>query len=189
MPPAAVPTGNDSDPAVNEAIRSRILWAIPGVPALAMSGQTTVAFDIGSEVLAEHMRFGGDIGTSSPGIHLVTLGFALQEQGEFAKANEVLTLGYEASSRSGGLLGQAWFGLSLGRLAMLTAQPQIARRWAKEVLAVTAANRWLGARQLALPTLAGASALLGDMETARRAMAEATTHQGKFNFLLPDRPR
>jgi len=185
--PPPVPEGDDAQLVVRDALRSRVLWAIPGVPALATSGRTGEAVALGQEAFAEHARLGGEVGFSSVGIHLVTLGLALQEHGDLDQARAVSGAGYDATLASGGQLGQIWFGLNLARIGLLANQPETARRWVREVLAATGANRWLGPRTMALSGMAAASALLGDVATAERCLAEAGSIGDGFRFLFPER--
>lgn len=186
--PPAVPSGDDDDDLdVRDALRSRVLWAIPGVPAIALSGRTADAVALGFEAFEEHSRLGGEVGFSSVGIHMVTLGLALQEHGDIDQARQISTAGYELTLGSGALLGQIWFGLNLGRIGLLTGHPDTARRWAREVLAATSASQWLGPRQMALNGMAAASALLGDLVTARSCLAEAESIGEGFEFLFPER--
>ena len=189
-PPPAAPLGpapGDDDLRVRDALRSRVVWAIPGVPAMALAGRTGEAARIGFEVFAEHGRLGGEVALSSEGIHLVTVGLALQEHGDFAQALAVCTAGYEATLERGRLLDQIWFGLNLGRIALLTGHPTVARRWGQEVLAATDASRWTGPRLIALTGTAAANVQLGDLDTARRLLDEVATIDGRFGFLFPER--
>ncbi|CAN5565217.1 LuxR family transcriptional regulator [soil metagenome] len=186
-PPPPVPPGDDSDLDVRDALRSRALWAIPSVPAIALSGRTGAAVALGFQAFEEHSRLGGEVGFSPVGIHLVTLSLALQEHGDLDQARALATAGYEETLQTGTLLGQIWFGLNLGRIGLLTGHPETARRWTREVLAATGASSWLGPRQMALSGMAAASALVGDLETARRSLAEADTIGPGFDFLFPER--
>jgi DNA-binding CsgD family transcriptional regulator len=186
-PPPSVPEGNDDDLAVRDLLRSRVLWAIPGVPAIALSGRTGEAVAIGFEAFAEHARLGGEVGFSSLGIHLVTLSHALQEHGDFAQARSVATAGYEATLESGALLGQIWFALNLGRIGLLTGHPEVTRRWGREALAATAAMGWLGPRLMTLTGMAGAAALAGDLDEGRRWLDEFEAIGDRFGFLFPER--
>src|SRR5262249_33068760 len=54
--PAAAPCGNDDSPPVRTALRSRVLWAIAAVPALALDGRTGDAVALGNEAFVEHAR-------------------------------------------------------------------------------------------------------------------------------------
>ena len=186
-PPPPVPPGDDEDPEVRDALRTRVLWAIPGVPAIALSGRTADAVDLGSGAFEEHTRLGGEVGFSSLGTHLVTLGHALQEHGDLARAREIATAGYETTLAGNALLGQIWFGLNLGRIGLLSGHPETARRWAREVLAATSASRWLGPRQMALNGMAAASAMLGDLPAAHLALEESESIGEGFGFLFPER--
>ena len=186
LPPPVAP-GDDDNIDVRDLLRSRVLWAIPGVPAIALSGRTGEAVALGYEAFGEHARLGGEVGFSSLGTHLVTLGLALQEHGDFEQAFNVLNGGYDATLSSGGILGQIWFGLNLGRIGLLTGKPETARRWAREVLAATNASGWLGPRIMALTGMAAACAVLGDLTAARAAAADAEAIEGDFGFLFPDR--
>ena len=186
-PPAPVGPGDNDDPQVREQLRASTVWAIPAVPAIALSGRTGEAVALGYRAFAEHERLGGEVGLSSLGVHMVTIGFALQEHGEFPQAESILNVGYEAAVSSGALLGQIWFSLNLSRIGLLTSHPETARRWARQVLAATSITPWLGLRSIALCAMASASAQLDDVEGARRCLAEASAIGDGFGFLFPER--
>lgn len=186
-PPPVSDDSDDNDLLVRDALRSRVLWAIPGVPAIALSGRTGEAAGLGMQAFGEHSRLGGEVALSSVGIHMVTLCLALQEHGDFGQARAIGHGGYEATLESGGLLDQIWFGLNLARIGLLTGHPEVARRWGREVLAATSASRWLGPRLMALTGTAAASAQLGDLDAAAALLDEADAIDGSFGFLFPER--
>ena len=185
--PPAVPEGNDDDLTVRQALYARVLWALPSVPAIALSGRTGEAVALGLEALSEHLRLGGEVGSASIGTHLVTLGLALQEHGDFEQARSFCMLGYDTTVESGQLIGQIWLGANLARIGMVTGHPQTVLRWGREVLAATSAAGWLGLRQMTLHGMVIAHAQVGDLPAARRCLMEAEAIGGDFGFLFPER--
>ena len=185
--PAAVPSGNDDGPGVRDALYSRVLWAIPGVQAIALSGRTGEAVALGFEAFADHERLGGEVASATSGTHLLTVGLALQEHGDFEKARSLSLLGYNATLERGILVGQIWFGMTLARIGLLNGHPATVVRWAREVLAATSVAGWLGPRLMVLHGLAAANALLGDLDGARQCLVEAESIGGEFRYLFPER--
>ena len=186
MPPAVIST-DESAAGVRHELRARVLWALPGVPATAFGGRTKEAAAAALSAIADHQRLGTEVGMAFVGTHLLTLGIALQEQGDFDQANTMLMMGYEGTLSGGVLLGQIWFALSLARTALLTGHPVTGERWIREVLAATKATGWMGPRYMALNGLAACRAMLGDVDGAQAALGEAQQIGNDFRFMRPER--
>ena len=186
LPPNEV-IGEIEDPKVRDALRLRVLWALPGVPAIALAGRTGEAVALARQAIDDHQKLGGEIGLASVGTHFVTLSFATIEHGSLDDARALASFGYDECVTSGALLGQIWFCMNLARIAMFTGHPVTTLKWAREILAATRASGWLGPRAIALNGFAAASALLGDVASARSAIAEAEAIGDGFGFLLPER--
>ena len=185
-PPSAV-IGELEDPYVRDALQLRVLWALPGVPAIALAGRTGEAVALALQAIDDHQKLGGEIGLASVGTHFVTLSFATIEHGSLDDARALASLGYDECVTSGALLGQIWFSMNLARIAMFTGHPVTTLKWVREILAATRASGWLGPRAIALNGFAAASALLGDVASSRSAIAEAEAIGDGFGFLLPER--
>lgn len=184
--PPAPPAIDDESTGSRDTLYARVLWAVPSVPSIALGGQTTRAIALAAEAAGEHMRLGGEVGSSSVGTHWLTLALAQQEHGALADARATALLGYEASIDSGGLIGQIWFGLSLARHGLIAGHPASVLRWTREVIAATSSAGWLGPRRMALNGMAAAHAMLGDLPAARRCLVEAAAIDGDFGFLRPE---
>lgn len=185
--PAPVPAGPDDSSEARSALYARVLWAIPSIPAIALSGRTNWAVALATEAADEHMRLGGEVGSSSVGTHWITLALAQQEHGALADARRTASMGYDASISAGQLIGQIWFGLSLARAGLLAGHPESVLRWTREVIAATSSAGWLGPRLMALNGMAAAHAQLGDLSAARRCLVDAAAIDGDFGFLRPER--
>ncbi len=170
-----------------DAARAQIMWATPGVPALALTGRTEEAIDLAHVAYARHSRLGDDIGLTSLDTHLITLCLALQEHGSLDDAETLAQAGYEGSVDAGSLPGQTWFALNLSRIALIRGQPMSGERWCRESAAVAGSAGWRGPRSMALAGLAASTALAGDMVTAHQALVELASVTGRFGFLLPER--
>ncbi|MEP1124225.1 MAG: LuxR C-terminal-related transcriptional regulator [Ilumatobacter sp.] len=180
--PSDPTTGLDPD-----VTRAQIMWATPGVTALALSGRTGEAIDLAQKADALHARLDDDIGLTSPETHLLTLCLALQEHGSLDDAASLAQAGYDSSVEAGSLPGQTWFALNLSRIALIRARPVSCERWCRESASVAASVGWLGPRSMALAGLAASTALAGDMVTAHQALVDLAAIAGRFGFLLPER--
>ncbi len=170
-----------------DAARAQIMWATPGVTALALTGRTREAIDLAQATYELHARHGDDIGLTSLETHLITLCLALQEHGSLDDAEALARAGYEGSVDAGSLPGQTWFALNLSRIAVIRGQPMSGERWCREATSVAGSADWRGPRSMALAGLAASTALSGDMATAHQALVELASVTGRFGFLLPER--
>ena len=162
--------------------RAQILWATPGIPALALNGRTTEAIELAQLAYQLHSTLPGDIALTSPETHLLTLCVALQEHGALQEAQDLAITGFEASVAAGVLTGQTWFALSLARTSLIRAQPAIGRRWCDEAATLTESSGWRGPRMMALTGSAAMSALAGDVARAERALTESASDLVEVNM-------
>ena len=92
--------------------------------------------------------------------------------GRLAEASAIALIGYERAARGGPPLGRDWFGLGLGKAALLGGQPCTAARWLSECVELSATTGFDGPRRLELSYLAMALAWVGELDDARRCVAE-----------------
>ena len=144
----------------------------------ASSGPTGRAIDLADHWFPIHFSLPDQAGTNSPGNHLVIKSVALTHAGRLQEAGELAELGYGASVANRSLIGQMWFSLQLGRVALARGDALGARRWFREQVALC---RGTGHRRPVATGLAGlavAAAHLGEAEAAAAAFAELDAVQG-----------
>lgn len=186
------PPGPTSDPATGAGAaadgeaRERVVWAMAGAPALALTGSTGRAVALAREAFELHGRIGGEIAYTGPEIHVLSLCLALTEHGALDDATTLAQAGYAAAIGAGSTIGQTWFTLHLARLDHLRGRPAGAERWLRETLALCPPGSWQGPRAVALEGIAGMRALLGDADGARRAEDDFRAEGGTFGFLGPE---
>jgi DNA-binding CsgD family transcriptional regulator len=168
-------------------LRSRVVWAMTGGPALVLLGRTADAIEVTQTAHAEHVELGQDVGFPGAGSHMIALGHALQDHGELELAAQVAGSGYEATVLSGGLIGQLWFALHLGRIAMLRGHAGSVERWFRESLSLCATAGWAGPRAIATSGVAAGAALKGDADDAAQAIRDYESMPDQFRFLQPER--
>lgn len=167
--------------------RARVLWAIPVAPALALGGRTGEARRVAERALVEHDDLEEEIGYSRSGVHVLTLALALSEHGDLEDARKLASAGFDATVAAGSPLGQVWFALMLGRIALHAGTPRTGLRWFREAVAVATAIGFLGPRRQALAGEAVTSAWLGDLDGAAEALARHDAEPGEFGFMFPER--
>lgn len=167
--------------------RTAVLWATPGVPAIALAGRTGEAIELAKLAYVRHLELADDVALTTPETHLLTLCLAFQEHGSLDEADGVADAGYRASVAAGSLMGQTWFSLTLARTALIRYRAATTVRWCREASAVTAAAGWHGPRSMALAGLAAGSSISGDLATANQALTKLAALDGDFGFLLPER--
>jgi DNA-binding CsgD family transcriptional regulator len=168
------------------AARDRVVWAMAGAPALALTGSTERAVALAREAYRSHLEIGGEIAYSGPEIHVLNLCLALTEHGELDEASALAEAGYEGAIAAGSTIGQTWFTLHLARLDHLRGRVASAERWVRETLALCPPGTWQGPRSIALGGVAGMLALQGDGEGAASVEAELRAERGSFGFLAPE---
>ncbi|MBT2392237.1 helix-turn-helix domain-containing protein [Streptomyces sp. ISL-1] len=116
-----------------------------------------------------------------PAVQLISVNHALSSHGRLAEAREVGRRGYAELARvSSTPVPQIWLAFSLGRTEWLAGHPASARRWYAEAAALARAYHHIRPLGPALSGLAACAAVLGDLEAAELACAEAR------NYLWPD---
>lgn len=156
----------------SDRIRSGVLAAMVLETVSTMCGPTGRAIDLADEWFAIHLGLEDQGGTYSPGFHMVIKAHALTNAGRLAEANELAELGYGASVAAKSLVGQLWFTLQLGRIAIYRGQFDTATRWLHEQVAICRSTGWRRPITLGLSALAMAEAQLGNAEAAAAAIAE-----------------
>jgi DNA-binding CsgD family transcriptional regulator/tetratricopeptide (TPR) repeat protein len=165
--------------------RTRVVHAIAGAPALAMTGQTAQAIAAAEAGLADHAALGDEMAIPHPAMHVVNQVFALTEAGRLAEAEQLARSGAETVTTSRVPVAQIFFAANLGRVATLQGRVATARRYYAEAVGLADANRFAGPRRLALSGLAVACAMLGDVAAAAQALAERAAGPA-FGFREPE---
>jgi DNA-binding CsgD family transcriptional regulator len=162
----AEPILADGDP------RAGVLAAMVLETVTTMCGPTGRAIELADEWFPIHLGLPDQGGTYSPGFHMVIKVHALTNAGRLAEANELGELGYQLSVATQNLVGQLWFTLQLGRVAIYRGRFAAARRWLHEQVAICRTTGWGRPITLGLSALAIAEAQAGDADAAAAAIAE-----------------
>jgi len=165
--------------------RTRVVRAIAGAPALAVTGRTAEAVKAAKAGFADHVALGDELAIAHPAMHLVNQVFALTEAGRLADAEQLARAGAEIVASHRVPIAQIFFAANLGRVATLQGRVATARRYYAEAAGLAEANRFAGPRRLALSGLALAHAMLGDADAAAQALAERAAAPA-FGFRGPE---
>jgi DNA-binding CsgD family transcriptional regulator/tetratricopeptide (TPR) repeat protein len=152
--------------------RTRVVRAIAGAPALAVTGRTADAVRTAEAGYEDHVALGDELAIAHPAMHLVNQVFALAEAGRLAEAEQLARAGAEIVATNRVPIAQIFFAANRGRIATLQGRLASARRYYAEAAGLAEASHFAGPRRLALSGLALACAMLGDAEAAAAALAE-----------------
>jgi DNA-binding CsgD family transcriptional regulator len=136
----------------------------------ATCGPTSEAIELADTWFPIHLGLTDRTGTNNPGNHLITKTVALSHSGRLAEAHELAEFGYGSSVGARSLIGQMWFALELGRIAMLRGDAAQSQRWYREHVALCRGTGHRRPVTLGLSGLAVAEAHLGDAAAAQRAV-------------------
>jgi DNA-binding CsgD family transcriptional regulator len=165
--------------------RTRVVRAIAGAPALALTGLTADAVKAAEAGFADHVALGEELAIAHPAMHMVNQVFALTEAGRLAEAEQLARAGAQAVASQRVPIAQIFFAANLGRVATLQGRLATARRYYAEAAGLAEASRFAGPRRLALSGLALACAMLGDADAATIALAERAIGPA-FGFREPE---
>jgi len=165
--------------------RTRVIRAISGAPALAVTGRTAEAVRTAEAGFADHVALGDELAIAHPATHIVNQVFALTEAGRLAEAEQLARAGADIVASHRVPIAQIWFAANLGRVATLQGRVATARRYFAEAAGLAEASRFAGPRFMALSGLALAHAMLGDADAATQALAERAALPA-FGFLGPE---
>ena len=177
---AALVNGRPMVEPARVATRAGVTAAVGMAPALAISGRCREAIDLADRAFAARLELGDQEILSEAGIFLVSRSFALGELGRLAEATGTADAGYEGSVDGRSPLGQAWFSLMRGRIALLTGRLSLAFDQFCEGAAVFAqagrggARRWCGAGRLMAAAMRGDHTEVELAEAALDAMGSST---------------
>jgi len=166
-------------------LRTRVVKAIVGAPALAAVGRTAEAVRVAEAGYADHVALGDELAIAHPATHVINQVFALTEAGRLAEAEQLARAGGEIVASQRVPIAQIWFAANLGRVATLQGRLATARRYYAEAAGLAQANHFAGPRRLALSGLALACAMLGDLDAAAHAIDERAALPA-FGFLGPE---
>ena len=138
----------------------------------AACGPTSEAIELADTWFPVHLGLTDRTGTNNPGNHLITKTVALSHAGRLAEAHELAEFGYGSSVGARSLIGQMWFALELGRIAMLRGDAALSRRWYREHVALCQGTGHRRPITLGLSGLAVAEAHLGDAAASQQAIAD-----------------
>jgi len=165
--------------------RTRVLRAIAGAPALAVTGRTADAVRAAEAGYEDHVALGEELAIAHPAMHLVNQVFALAEAGRLAEAEQLGGAGAEIVATDRVPVAQIFFAANRGRVATLQGRLATARRYYAEAAGLAEVSHFAGPRRLALSGLALACAMLGDAQAAAAALAERASGPA-FGFRGPE---
>ena len=165
--------------------RTRVIRAISGAPALAVTGRTAEAATTAEAGFTDHVALGDELAIAHPATHIVNQVFALTEAGRLAEAEQLARAGVDIVASHRVPIAQIWFAANLGRVATLQGRVATARRYYAEAAGLAEANRFAGPRSMVLSGLALAHAMLGDADAAAQVLAERAALPA-FGFLGPE---
>lgn len=138
----------------------------------ATSGPAGRAVELSDHWFPIHYGLADRVGTTNPGNHLITKAVALTHAGHLAEADQLVEFVYGVSVGNRSLIGQMWCALQLGRIALARGDAVAARRWYLEQVALCRGTGHHRPLALGLSGLAIAEAHLGEVDAARRAVAD-----------------
>jgi DNA-binding CsgD family transcriptional regulator/tetratricopeptide (TPR) repeat protein len=165
--------------------RTRVIRAISGAPALAVTGRTAEAVRTAEAGFTDHVALGDELAIAHPATHIVSQVFALTEAGRLTEAEQLARAGADIVASPRVPIAQIWFAANLGRVATLQGRVATARRYFAEAAGLAEASRFAGPRFMALSGLALAHAMLGNADAAAQALAERAAVPA-FGFLGPE---
>ncbi|WP_426574655.1 LuxR C-terminal-related transcriptional regulator [Aquihabitans sp. McL0605] len=165
--------------------RTRVVRAIGLSPALTAVGRTAEALAVAEQGFLEHTALGDELAIAHPGSHIVAQAFALTDAGRLSEAHDLAMAGHAITVADRSIIGQIWFALNLGRIAILQGHPATARRWYAEGTGLARATGFDGPRRLGLAGLAIAAGVLGDRAAADDA-ADQLLGLRPFSFLAAE---
>jgi DNA-binding NarL/FixJ family response regulator len=152
--------------------------------ATLASGPTTRTIELADECFPIHLGITDLAGIANPGNHLVTKAVALTTAGRVDEAHALAEFGYGASVKNRTLIGQMWFSLELGRIALMRGDANTAVRWFREQIALCRDTGHRRPVTIGLSGVAVAYAYLGDAAGARGAINELDETPSAFIALF-----
>jgi DNA-binding CsgD family transcriptional regulator/DNA-binding transcriptional ArsR family regulator len=165
--------------------RTRVVRAITLAPALAVVGRTLAAVAVAETGFADHVSLGEELAIAHPGTHIVNQVFALADCGRLADAERLALAAAEIAAKDRVPIAQIWFAINLGRIAALQGRLLTGRNRFVEGAGLAEVHGFAGPQRMALSGVACLSAMLGDLATARDALARRDGLP-KFAFLGPE---
>jgi DNA-binding CsgD family transcriptional regulator len=161
---------------------TRGVWSVAAMArtaGLAYAGRASEAITWGQKAYAAHMAMDEQelSARGTPAVaQLNPVIFALSDAGRLAEAREVADQVLEGAVHADAALSRVWGACSRGRTEWLAGDAAAARRWYVEALALARSHHYSGPLSNALAGLTASAALLGDLPTAEKALAEMADH-------------
>ena len=150
--------------------RASVVAAGAAVPALLAAGRADDGAAIAERAFAVALGLGPQPAIAHPALQAIIRIMALAEAGRLDEATSTARTGYDWSLESGFPIGQAWFGLALGRCELGRGQLVEAHRLFSEAALGFRDLREHGLRMWALAGLGQAAAAMGHADAARHAV-------------------
>lgn len=164
---------------VAESAADPVAWlnaasAIPG--GLSHVGRTQEALAWADRAYRAHQRIADQVLFAHPASQLISGVVAMTAAGRLAEARETAETAIAQLAEAHAPAINIWMIVYLGYLELLAGRVADARRWFAEAAALARTLSRTSAMNLALVGLALAAALLGDVDAAELAAAEANGH-------------
>lgn len=159
----------------------------PRAAALIATGRARHGLRLAREAYEERLGQEDSVTVPHPVQYLNAVMFGLEEGGRLDEAYRTGEMGWEAALADDAPGAEAWIAAALARCALLRGRPVQARRWASQAVSVASRNSLVGTLHMALARKAEAAALMKDVTTASKAVAECSDlpHWGAFRSELP----
>ena len=166
-------------------VRTRVVRAIGLAPALTAVGRTAEAIAVAETGFAEHLGLDDEVAIAHPGTHVMNQVLALTDAGRLAEAEALAVAGHEVTVADRSIIGQIWFALNLGRIAVIQGRPATARRWYGEGVGLARSSGFDGPCRMGQAGLATAAGMSADRDAA--GAAHAAWHAlPAFSFLASE---
>lgn len=154
----------------DESVRAFVSASVVAATALPVHGRALDAIPLAERAFEAVSALGHQPMLSDPGVFVAARCLALAYAGRLPEADAMAQTGYEWAVASGILLGQVWFAMILGRIALERGSLARAERVLREGAAGFRDVHETGLRRWCLAGVAQASAARGDVDGAREAL-------------------
>lgn len=153
------------------------LWgAIMKTTGLALVGRTAEAVAWARHAHSSHVELDKEALVPHPSTQLLVMAIALAENGKLSEAAEVGEQAFLDLVTARAPMPRLWAAFHLARAEWLAGHPSSARHWYAEAAALARDLHHIRALQIVLSGLAASAAVLGDLNAAESAQAEADSH-------------
>jgi DNA-binding CsgD family transcriptional regulator len=142
---------------------------------LSMAGRAVDGLDWAERAYLAHLEFADRALYPHPATQLISVSMMLRDIGRLAEARAAGERAYSELAAAAPL-SRTWIALCVGQIEWLAGHPASARRWFAEAVRQGRTHGHIRPLNPGLNGLSMAAALLGDIEAAEQAAAEARRH-------------